>query len=194
MLCQMCKQKTATVFISAIMNGKNNQMYLCTECAKKFNDMNPNIQMPFPIKDILSNIEFNEDSINSLIDDIKRIEQEEKEKEIDLLGTELEEEQTESELRCSVCNTSFDEYKITGELGCSNCYNEFRNELLPIINKMYKNPSHIGKVPKDIVIDNKSEKEVRSLKEQLNIAIEQEEYEYAAELRDRIIELEANNI
>ena len=38
MLCQKCNKKVATVFISTIVNGKNTQMYLCTDCAKELHD------------------------------------------------------------------------------------------------------------------------------------------------------------
>ena len=75
MLCQKCNKKVATVFISTVVNGKNSQMYLCTDCAKEFHDsMSPDMQIPFPINDILSNMEFNEDTINNLIKDLKEIE------------------------------------------------------------------------------------------------------------------------
>ena len=68
MLCQKCNKKVATVFISTVVNGQNSQMYLCTDCAKEFHDnMSPDMKIPFPINDILSNMEFDEDTINESI-------------------------------------------------------------------------------------------------------------------------------
>ena len=75
MLCQKCNKKVATVFISTVVNGQNSQMYLCTDCAKEFHDnMSPDMKIPFPINDILSNMEFDEDTINSLIRDLMKLE------------------------------------------------------------------------------------------------------------------------
>ena len=75
MLCQKCNKKVATVFISTIVNGKNTQMYLCTDCAKELHDnMNPDIKIPFPINDILTNMELSEDTINEWINEFKDME------------------------------------------------------------------------------------------------------------------------
>ena len=75
MLCQKCNKKVATVLISTIVNGKNTQMYLCTDCAKELHDnMNPDIKIPFPINDILTNMELSEDTINEWINEFKDME------------------------------------------------------------------------------------------------------------------------
>ena len=36
MLCQKCHKKTASVFISSIINGQETRMYLCSDCAKDY--------------------------------------------------------------------------------------------------------------------------------------------------------------
>ena len=112
MLCQKCNKKVATVFISTVVNGKNSQMYLCTDCAKEFHDsMSPDMQIPFPINDILSNMEFNEDAINNLIKDFKGIEDKNVvEGGIDIDNTKtLPDNSQKVDITCSVCNTSFKE-------------------------------------------------------------------------------------
>ena len=197
MLCQKCNKKVATVFISTIVNGQNSQMYLCTDCAKEFHDnMSPDMKIPFPINDILSNMEFDEDTINSLIRDFKNMEDSGEMKQINnkndiepLLDNEVKED-----IICSVCNTSFEEYKKTGKLGCSKCYSAFEKQLKPIIEGIYGYSEHIGKFPKDEFKDIQAIRTVEQLKEQLNIAIQKEEYEQAAKLRDEILELEANEM
>ncbi|MGN1032511.1 MAG: hypothetical protein ACI4PU_03550, partial [Intestinibacter sp.] len=75
MLCQKCNKKVATVFISTIVNGQNSQMYLCKDCAREFHDnMNLDMQIPFPINDILSNMSFDESTVNDLINSLKEME------------------------------------------------------------------------------------------------------------------------
>lgn len=209
MLCQRCNKKVATVFISTIVNGHNSQMYLCTDCAKEFHDsMSTDMQIPFPINDILSNMEFDEDTINSLIKDFKNMEDNGEFREINNNNNNnqnqnninqssvepLSQKKEEEEIICSFCNTSFEEYKKTGKLGCSKCYSTFKKQLKPIIEGIYGYSEHIGKFPKDEFKDIQAIRTVEQLKEQLNIAIQKEEYEQAAKLRDEILELETNEM
>lgn len=197
MLCQKCNKKVATVFISTIVNGKNTQMYLCTDCAKELHDnMNPDIKIPFPINDILTNMELNEDTINEWINEFKDME--DKGQIDELVQHEnpetLQHNNQHEDITCNFCNTSFDEYKKTGKLGCGKCYSTFRKQLKPIIEGIYGYSEHIGKFPKNEFKDTEIVKTVEQLKEKLNMAIQEEEYEQAAKLRDEILQLEANDM
>lgn len=197
MLCQKCNKKVATVFISTIVNGKNTQMYLCTDCAKELHDnMNPDIKIPFPINDILTNMELNEDTINEWINEFKDME--DKGQIDELVQHEnpetLQHNNQYEDITCNFCNTSFDEYKKTGKLGCGKCYSTFRKQLKPIIEGIYGYSEHIGKFPKNEFKDTEIVKTVEQLKEKLNMAIQEEEYEQAAKLRDEILQLEANDM
>ena len=152
MLCQKCNKKVATVFISTIVNGKNTQMYLCTDCAKELHDnMNPDIKIPFPINDILTNMELSEDTINEWLNEFK--EMEDKGQIEELVQHEnpeiLQHNNQHEDITCNFCNTSFDEYKKTGKLGCGKCYSTFRKQLKPIIEGIYGYSEHIGKFPKN---------------------------------------------
>ena len=197
MLCQKCNKKVATVFISTIVNGKNTQMYLCTDCAKELHDnMNPDIKIPFPINDILTNMELNEDTINEWINEFKDME--DKGQIEELVQHEnpetLQHNNQHEDITCNFCNTSFNEYKKTGKLGCGKCYSTFRKQLKPIIEGIYGYSEHIGKFPKNEFKDTEIVKTVEQLKEKLNMAIQEEEYEQAAKLRDEILQLEANDM
>ena len=200
MLCQKCNKNIATVFVTTIVNGQNSQMYLCTECAKEFHSsMNPDMQIPFPIDDILSKMGINEDVLESWKSWMGDLEEVENKKEIKIQAEKKEisdkvEKEEVVDIKCNLCNTTFSEYKKTGKLGCSKCYSNFEEELKPIKEGIYGYSDHIGKFPKDVHKDVEAIREVEELKQQLNIAIEKEEYEQAAELRDRILELESNNI
>ena len=197
MLCQKCNKKVATVFISTIVNGKNTQMYLCTDCAKELHDnMNPDIKIPFPINDILTNMELSEDTINEWINEFKDME--DKGQIEELVQHEnpetLQHNNQHEDITCNFCNTSFDEYKKTGKLGCGKCYSTFRKQLKPIIEGIYGYSEHIGKFPKNEFKDTEIVKTVEQLKEKLNMAFHEEEYEQAAKLRDEILQLEANDM
>jgi len=93
-------------------------------------------------------------------------------------------------LRCNVCGMSFDDFKRMGKLGCPNCYRVFRNNLEPILRRLHGSTEHTGKVPAKLADEIKTSSEIERLKAELAAAIENEQYEKAAELRDRIRELE----
>lgn len=82
---------------------------------------------------------------------------------------------------CS-CSLSLQDIKTQGRFGCSNCYNVFKDEikiLLPHIHNGAK--THIGKKPKNCI---------SYLNSEIEKAIKQERYEDAAQIRERIKNLE----
>ncbi|EQE70965.1 putative modulator of CtsR repression McsA [Clostridioides difficile CD45] len=58
MLCQKCNKNKASVYYNKIVNGEKTEMYLCSECAKENTEMNFNLDMPFSMMDIFSNLGF----------------------------------------------------------------------------------------------------------------------------------------
>ena len=96
---------------------------------------------------------------------------------------------TKSRLSCGVCGLSYDEFLETGMLGCDKCYESFRARLPEVINKVQAgNKKHISAAKPEKVNGNSP-----SLKEQLKRAIEAEDYEEAARIRDIIRKEEAQN-
>ena len=70
-------------------------------------------------------------------------------------------------------------------LGCPHCYDAFRDELLPMIRRTHGNVRHkAGDEPKKAKQPAPSEKE--KLEAELKEAVAAENFEKAAELRDRI--------
>lgn len=83
---------------------------------------------------------------------------------------------------CSGCGSSLSEIKAKGRFGCKECYITYKEQihnLLPHIQAGAK--THVGKRPK---------KSISYLKIEMQKAIEEERYEDAAKLRDRIKELD----
>ncbi len=178
MLCQKCHKKTATVFISSIVNGQETRVYLCDECARDYPLFNFNFQDPFSIKDVIDKFKVNEDTSTD------------KEKE-NLLAIDNDIE--EKDIICPNCYSTYNEYRETGKLGCSRCYEVFEKQLKPILKNIYGYEEYIGKTPKKDNSHIYISKEIRILKEDLNRAVEKEEYEKAADIRDKIKELEGCN-
>lgn len=91
---------------------------------------------------------------------------------------------------CPQCGLSVAEFNKTGRLGCSECYVAFAGELPVLLLRIHGREHHIGKVPAMNPIQLEARKELLTLRRQLKRAIEREEFESAAELRDRINEIE----
>lgn len=96
----------------------------------------------------------------------------------------------EYSLKCSFCGLKFGEFKKKGRLGCSRCYLDFKRQLLPLLKKIHGSSRHIGKIPLHIDKEISFEIKLEELRKQLKRAIQLEEYEDAAHLRDEIKRLE----
>lgn len=165
MLCQQCQKKVANVHFTQILNGKKIEMYLCEQCA------NEKGQLGFSPQLNLGDFLWGFPGFGG--------------------STGFAQVKQPEEVRCNVCGMSFEDFRKTGKLGCGNCYRIFRENLSPILRRIHGNIEHTGKVPGKLSNCVKTTKELEILKANLTAAIGNEEYEKAAELRDRIKELES---
>ena len=91
---------------------------------------------------------------------------------------------------CESCGTTHQEFKKGGRLGCEACYHVFRPVLDPLLDGMHAGIKHLGKVPSRDKSRVKFEQSIHSLKKDLQEAVEKEDFEKAAELRDKLREIE----
>ena len=106
------------------------------------------------------------------------------------LGASSEMEQSSPDLECPTCGFSHADFKKTGRLGCSECYTTFAEPMEGMLKQMHKGTQHVGKVPKVLQAQMDFSKKIDTLAAQLQKAIETENYEEAAQLRDQMKELE----
>lgn len=105
-------------------------------------------------------------------------------------STEGESKPTAGSMVCESCGTTHQEFKKGGRLGCEACYHVFRPVLDPLLDGMHAGTQHLGKIPSGSESRVKFEQSVEDLKKQLLKAIEDEDFESAAELRDQLKALE----
>lgn len=96
----------------------------------------------------------------------------------------------EKNYQCDICGNTFEQFKNSGKMGCTNCYNIFREKLNPIFNNIQEKNIHIGKRPKNLETYKPNLDSIEILKEKLNIAIKNEDYEQAIKIRDKIKQVE----
>lgn len=95
--------------------------------------------------------------------------------------------------KCPVCGFTQTDLKKTGRLGCSNCYEVFADPLRGMIKNMHKGTHHVGKTPASRKAAREFAESLKSMEQDLANAVEAEDYEKAAQLRDRIRTLRAEH-
>ena len=168
MKCQKCGENNANTHIKTIMNGELKDYDLCSECAKKMGYTN-----------IFSDME---DEFSSFLGSF--------------FGNALP-ARTQA-TRCEFCGSTYSDIASSGHVGCAHCYELFKDQLLPSIRRIHGNTTHCGKNSKTSAsaVKAKSEEEtkeakIKKLKAKLDEAVKEQNFEKAAELRDKIKELEA---
>ena len=95
------------------------------------------------------------------------------------------------DLACPKCGMTFKEFQSKGVLGCPHDYEAFRSVLGPLLERAHGGATHhVGKVPPTAESHVHKEAGLLRLRRELREAIEQEDYERAARVRDQIKELE----
>ncbi len=92
----------------------------------------------------------------------------------------------DQKLLCANCGLSWVQFKRTGRLGCANCYDVFCEKLEPIVRRLHNAVQHVGKAPAEGRTEAQRRLSKKQLAAELARAIEQENYELAAALRDQL--------
>ncbi len=90
------------------------------------------------------------------------------------------------EVKCSRCGFSQADFKKSGRLGCPECYRTFAEGLSGLLKSMHKGTRHSGKTPEALKQSRETADRLKSLQKKLTKAIDDENYETAAALRDEI--------
>jgi protein arginine kinase activator len=160
MNCEKCHKTHATIHLTAIENGAKQEAHLCEECARA-----SGVHLKFNL------------SIG------------------DLLGTLMEpaapaKASKAGGARCPECGITYAEFKSKARLGCAKDYEVFRGELLKLLEKIHGATTHAGKAPHTVDAAIRKENELVRLKKDLEAVVKSEDFEKAAQIRDRIRSLE----
>ena len=111
----------------------------------------------------------------------------------DVLSGMLEAHQAAGEeagLTCPDCGMTYGEFRSQGRLGCPHDYEIFAEPLQEVLEKVHGATEHLGKMPKRSGADERAQRELMQMRRDLQDAVEREDYEEAARLRDSIQEKE----
>lgn len=161
MLCQNCGKYEATTHVKRIVNGESAEAHLCSDCAKAlgYNDVFGGFGNTFG--EMLGSF-FGEPQVSAI---------------------------SSRTIRCEKCGNTFNDIVNSGKIGCADCYTTFYDKLLPSLQRIHGKTRHEGKNPTIIKAEVTNVNPIEDLEEQLRIAIEEQNFEKAAQLRDKINEL-----
>lgn len=169
MICQMCGQRDGTVHLLELKNGQRKSVWLCSICAAGRADMS--------LADLTQ--ETDGDELESLDESAAlaaylRLIQEPAES-AEAAGTVPP---------CGECGYDLNMFRADNRLGCPACYGHFKSQILPILARYHRHASHLGKVPRQAIGAASQQGELTRLRVALEKAIQGENYEEAARLRD----------
>ena len=161
MLCDICHKNEASVHLTEIIDNQITELHLCEECARQ---KGAQMEQHFGLADLLA----------GLAD----------------LGQQFE-VTGKTEAKCPNCGLSYQDFRRVGRLGCSECYQAFKDSLGVLLKRIHGSTQHLGRTPAKKVVPVQKRSEIDIWRGKLQRAIEMEEFEQAARLRDKIRALEA---
>ncbi len=159
MKCECCHEAEATIHLTQVIEGAVKKLNLCQACAL---ENGIDLNSPISITDVLLGLgsQANMKKGQSMM--------------------------SELDLSCSRCQMTRAEFKSNARLGCPECYNAFMGELSALMQAMHHSRQHVGKIPARQGVEARITAQIASLQKDIETAIAKEEYEVAANLRDKI--------
>jgi protein arginine kinase activator len=157
MLCDNCGERDASVHLTTIVNNEVRQQHLCEKCAAE-RGVETTVAVPkHPLGDFLHAVQ----------------------QQLSTTSTETG--------RCTFCGATMNDFRTTGRWGCARCYTAFEVSMRELLRRVHGNSRHGGRAYQapQPELDEKATI-LGELKERLRRAVESEQFELAADLRDRI--------
>ncbi len=162
-ICDNCGSSDAIVNFTQIVKDEMSTFHLCEACAAEKGLEPAPASTNLPLTDFLAH-----------------------------MGDERgQDDDVASDHQCSFCGLTFAQFRETGRLGCPHCYQTFEPHLRRLLRRIHGSVQHVGKVylPPDPTASD-MEKRLDGLRRKLHRAIEAEDFERAAEVRDQIRSME----
>jgi protein arginine kinase activator len=160
MRCDNCGQNESVIQLTQVENNEMRVLQLCEVCAAERGVDVESHKVNAPLADFLAQI-----------------------------GKESGQAPTTG--RCPSCGMTSTQLRQTGRLGCSTCYSHFEEHLRSLLRRLHGGTRHLGKVAASVdAADGERTARVLSLRRSLQRAVEAEDFEAAASIRDQLRKLE----
>jgi protein arginine kinase activator len=166
MLCSQCHEREAVVFLTQIAQDQVIKLHLCERCAAEKGVETASSVSQTPVGAFLASMG----------------------QSIDLTGTPG----LAPSDACPECGATLSDFKESGRLGCAACYYTFERPLRDLLRRLHGSSRHLGHryLLRDEPAAADNGPDPGELRVQLRAAIAAEQFERAAELRDRLRALE----
>ena len=162
MKCEICGLKDAVIHIRQMQKDLVHELHICEDCAQEKGLIREE-ESELPIANLLSGLLEGKDVTGA----------------------------SEVKDACPRCGLKASEFRKQGKLGCPECFRAFEKDVRAIVSQMAARPRHTGRVPSAMMVEQDAASRGENLREELRDAVEREEYEQAARIRDRLRELES---
>ena len=163
LMCESCGKRAAKIHYTEVVNHNMVTMDLCPECAEE-KGLDVKSAGSYGLGDLVAGVW--DSTVEAQSDKIGKV-------------------------RCPDCGYTYSDFKKMGRFGCSECYRAFEAQLIVLVRQLHGSTQHQGKSPRQVGPKALIRRELMDLKEELVRAVEKEEFEEAAKLRDQIKELES---
>lgn len=171
MICEKCKKNEATVFYQETINGNKRSYSICAACAAAM-EQQGEIAMGHGLFALPSLGGFHNDLFGSLFGSTDG--------------------QPRKAKACPACGATMSDLKKSGKVGCPECYVTFSEELGSTVRSIHGNVKHVGRAPAGFRKNREKQDRLLTLRQQMKDAVQNENFELAASLRDEIRTLEEN--
>jgi protein arginine kinase activator len=164
MSCDQCHEREAVIHLTQIVNEQVTTLHLCERCAAEKGVESPGGVAKTPLGSFLA-----------------------------AMGKNLPETEPVAQAgdTCPRCGASLQDFRESGRLGCPECYRAFEVPLRELLRRLHGSTHHVGeRYAEQEGAAPEGRQRATELREQLRLAVETENFELAAELRDRLRVLE----
>jgi len=169
MLCEKCGKNEAVTHIRQNINGVQSESYLCENCAAGITG-----KINGEYSKLFSDFGFGIDSMLGSI-----------------FGQDFLTENViaKPEKSCKMCGSTISSIRNTGNVGCAECYSTFKDELMPLVQRIHGKTAHSGRGPVEEEAKKILMEKIADLENELKEAIDKEDFEEAVKIRDELKEL-----
>jgi protein arginine kinase activator len=161
MQCDNCHERPAAIHLTQIVDNSVTTVHLCEECAAEKGVQTGASVTKLPLSGFLASV--GQGAAAALPPGV-------------------------DDRSCGFCGAKLQDFRETGRLGCPHCYDTFEQHLRDLLRRIHGSSQHVGEVylPATTAPFDDTQRTLAELREQLRRAVETENFELAAELRDQI--------
>src|SRR5688500_7806151 len=157
MMCDVCRERDASVHLTRVVQGEVTLQYLCPKCAAELGIETVASTPQTVLGEVLNAVQ-QQGNTNPL-----------------------------ESVHCSLRGKTLKDLRSTGSLGCARCYDACEASMRELLRKVHGNAQHVGRkyvAPMPEISARAST--LGELRDRLRRAIDNEEFELAASIRDKL--------